>query len=62
VAVEWARRHGAPVELHLTGPAGGRLSVGSAGDEITLDAVEFCRVVSGRRPHPHPFLAQEVPF
>jgi hypothetical protein len=36
--------------------------VGSGGDEITLDAIEFCRVVSGRRPHPHRLLAQEVPF
>lgn len=62
VAVEWARRHGEPVELRLTGVAGGRLSVGAGGDDITLDAIEFCRVVSGRRSHPHPLLAQEVPF
>ena len=62
VAVEWARRHGEPVELRLTGPAGGRLSVGTGSPEITIDAVEFCRVVSGRSSHPHPLLAQQVPF
>ena len=62
VAAEWARRHGQPVELELTGPAGGRLSSGIGGPTLTLDAIEFCRVVSGRSPHPHPLLAQEVPF
>ena len=62
VAMEWARRHGRPAELMLTGPAGGRLSAGDGGDEITIDAIEFCRVVSGRTAHPHPLLAQEVPF
>lgn len=62
VAVEWARRHGQPVELTLTGPAGGRLSAGTGGDELTLDAVEFCRILSGRATHDHPLLAQAVPF
>ena len=62
VAGEWGRRHGQPVELVLTGPAGGRLVVGAGGDRLELDAVEFCRVVSGRSSHPHPLLAQLVPF
>ena len=62
VASEWARRHGEPVRLTLTGPAGGVLEVGAGGDELTLDAVEFCRVVSGRSTHEHPLLAQPVPF
>jgi uncharacterized protein (TIGR03083 family) len=62
VAMEWVRRHGRPAELILTGPAGGRLSAGEDGDEITIDAIEFCRVVSGRSAHPHPLLGQEVPF
>lgn len=62
VAAEWARRHGQPVELTLTGPAGGMLSVGSDGEQITIDAVEFCRVVSGRAADPRPLLAQAVPF
>lgn len=62
VAAEWARRHGQPVELDLTGPAGGRLTVGSGGDQLTLDAIEFCRVLSGRNTHPHPLMGREVPF
>lgn len=62
VAAEWAARHGRPVALTLTGPAGGTLTAGEGGDEIALDAIEFCRVVSGRSSHPHPLLAQPVPF
>lgn len=62
VAVEWARRHGQPVKLTLTGPAGGTLTAGDGGPEVSIDAVEFCRVVSGRSAHDHPLLTQEVPF
>jgi uncharacterized protein (TIGR03083 family) len=62
VAAEWADRHGQPVRLHLTGPAGGTLEVGPAGEDIELDAIQFCRVVSGRATHPHSLLAQPVPF
>lgn len=49
VVGEWADRHGRPFTLELTGPAGGRWSRGAAGHPITVDAVEFCRVLSGRR-------------
>lgn len=62
VVDEWLRRHGQPVQLTLTGPAGGRRSTGTGGPALTLDAVEFCRVVSGRHAHEHPLLAQQVPF
>ena len=62
VAVEWARRHGRPVALHLTGEAGGTLLAGDDGDRLELDAVEFCRVLSGRSHHDHPLLATSVPF
>jgi uncharacterized protein (TIGR03083 family) len=48
VVAEWARAHGQPYRLALTGPAGGTWSQGSDGEEITLDAVEFCRILSGR--------------
>jgi uncharacterized protein (TIGR03083 family) len=60
VVTEWARRHGRPYRLTLTGPAGGSWSVGedgSAGEDgsvgedgeaYELDAVEFCRLQSGR--------------
>jgi uncharacterized protein (TIGR03083 family) len=64
VVAEWAARHGEPYRLWLTGPAGGEWSSGPAGssrEEIELDAVEFCRVLSGRGTATG-LLAQEVPF
>ncbi len=48
VVDEWAQRHGQPFELVLTGPAGGTWRDGTAGEAVELDAVEFCRVLSGR--------------
>jgi uncharacterized protein (TIGR03083 family) len=57
VVREWAARHGQPFTLRLTGPAGGRW--GSGGPELEFDAVEFCRVLSGRGTAP---LDTEVPF
>ncbi|HTH07305.1 MAG TPA: maleylpyruvate isomerase family mycothiol-dependent enzyme [Ilumatobacteraceae bacterium] len=47
VADEWFARHGRPCELVLTGPAGGRFGT-SGGERYELDAVEFCRIMSGR--------------
>ena len=61
VVAEWAERHGQPYRLHLTGPAGGTWSAGSGGPELELDAVEFCRVLSGRGAG-EGLLAQQVPF
>jgi uncharacterized protein (TIGR03083 family) len=61
VVVEWAKRHGQPFELTLTGPAGGHWSSGSAGQVLNLDAVEFCRILSGRAPG-EGLLATFVPF
>jgi uncharacterized protein (TIGR03083 family) len=51
VAVEWAQRHGQACTLTLSGPAGGRWSFegeGESADGYELDAVEFCRILSGR--------------
>jgi uncharacterized protein (TIGR03083 family) len=48
VVAEWIGRHDQPVRLTLTGPAGGQFSHGDDGPEIALDAIEFCRVLSGR--------------
>ena len=48
VVAEWAGRHGRPYRLTLTGPAGGSWSYGADGNLVDLDAVEFCRLVSGR--------------
>jgi uncharacterized cupin superfamily protein len=61
VVAEWGRRHGRPYTLHLTGPAGGLWSNGSGGQELELDALEFCRILSGRG-HGEGLLATEVPF
>ena len=58
---EWARRHGQPYTLHLTGPAGGTFSSGNGGEEIEVDAVQFCRILSGRGEGSG-LLNQEVPF
>jgi uncharacterized protein (TIGR03083 family) len=61
VVAEWARRHGQPFTLHLTGPAGGSFRQGEGGEELTLDAVEWCRILSGRASGTG-LLNQEVPF
>ena len=61
VVVEWARRHGRPFHLVLTGPAGGTFRSGTGGPDLELTAVEFCRIISGRA-HGEGLLAQEVPF
>jgi uncharacterized protein (TIGR03083 family) len=61
VVAEWAARHGRPFTLRLTGPAGGSWSHGSGGPELELDAVEFCRILSGRAPADG-LLSTEVPF
>jgi uncharacterized cupin superfamily protein len=66
VVAEWARRHGQPYRLELTGPAGGSWSCGTGGEEIVMDAADFCRVLSGRPGpeggQPWGLLATQVPF
>jgi uncharacterized protein (TIGR03083 family) len=61
VAVEWAGRHGRPCRLDLSGPAGGTWTFGTGGPDISLDAVDFCRILAGREPASD-VLATEVPF
>jgi uncharacterized protein (TIGR03083 family) len=48
VVAEWAGKHGQPFVLDLRGPAGGRYAAGTGGEEISVDALEFCRILSGR--------------
>lgn len=50
VVADWASRHGRPVTLTLTGAAGGEFRVGTGGPTLTLDALDFARVLAGRRP------------
>lgn len=61
VAAEWMRRHGQPVSLTLHGTAGGTFEQGTGGEEVALDAVEFCRILSGRAEGSG-LLRTEVPF
>jgi uncharacterized protein (TIGR03083 family) len=66
IVSEWARRHGQPYRLQLTDRAGGSWSSGSGGEEIVMDAADFCRVISGRPGpgggQPSGLLAIQVPF
>jgi len=48
VVAEWAKVHGQPYELVLTGTAGGTYAGGAGGERHELDAVEFARVMAGR--------------
>jgi uncharacterized protein (TIGR03083 family) len=61
VVDEWARAHGRPFDLVLTGPAGGRFARGTGGEHHELDAVEFARLMAGRGTGSG-LLATTVPF
>lgn len=61
VVAEWARRHGQPFSLTLTGPAGGCWHVGADGESLELDALDFCWAVGSRR-QASGLLATMVPF
>jgi uncharacterized protein (TIGR03083 family) len=64
VVAEWARRHGKPFVLDLTGPAGKTYAHDPDLPEtrhISLDAVDFCRTLAGRG-HPAGLLTTIVPF
>lgn len=61
VVAEWAARHGAAYHLTLTGPLGGTWSPRSGGEVIELDAVDFCRILSGRGEG-EGLMAVAVPF
>ncbi|MCU1586598.1 MAG: hypothetical protein JWN31_91 [Frankiales bacterium] len=63
IVQEWADRHGQAFALELTGPAGGAFSGQGTGEvtTMTMDAVDFCRAVSGR-DHPSGLLAVMVGY
>jgi len=48
LVAEWATTHGEPFTLELDGTAGGTYVSGTGGEHVQIDAVEFCRVLSGR--------------
>ncbi len=45
---QWASTHGQPFTLSATGPAGGNYRQGDNGEHVDIDAVELCRVFTGR--------------
>jgi uncharacterized protein (TIGR03083 family) len=64
VVAEWARRHGQPFTLALSGPAGQSYARGPShpqAEHLSLDAVDFCRALAGRG-HPAGLLTTIVPF
>lgn len=61
VVADWSARHGRAFDLQLTGPAGGAWQQGEGGEAIVLDAVEYCRILSGRASGTG-LLATPVPF
>jgi uncharacterized protein (TIGR03083 family) len=64
VVAEWARRHGQPFVLELTGPAGATFTHGAdtpGAEHLAIDAVEFCRTLAGRAPATG-LLTTVVPF
>lgn len=48
IVADLARRWKRPFSLELEGPAGGTYTNGPGGPSIRVDAVEFCRILSGR--------------
>jgi len=61
VVAEWARRHGEPFTLELTGPAGGNFTAGPGGEPTVIDAIEFCCLLAGRG-EPTGLFGTIVPF
>lgn len=61
VVAEWARRHGQPFNLELTGAAGGVYTTGEGSEPCVIDAVEFCCLLAGRGEATG-LLATIVPF
>lgn len=48
VVKEWADRHGSSFDLTLTGAGGGHYVRRGDGPSITMDAIDFCWILSGR--------------
>ena len=64
VVAEWARRHGKPFVLDLTGDAGGTYAHDQdlpESEHLSMDAVEFCRTLAGRQ-RATGLLSTVVPF
>jgi len=63
MVLDWAHTHGHDFDLELTGPAGGHYSQGAAGEHLTIDAIEWIWILSGRGDGNHTgLLAKELPL
>jgi len=49
IVAEWATTHADDFDLETEGPAGGRFRRGD-GEHVRIDALDLCRVLSGRLP------------
>lgn len=58
---EWAHDHRRSYDLTLTGIAGGHWTGGIGAEPLTLDAVEFTRIMAGRAAGDG-LLARQIPF
>jgi uncharacterized protein (TIGR03083 family) len=61
IVAEWTRRHGQAATLELTGPAGGGYVSRGGAEPLSLDAIEYCRILAGRR-RAEGLLTTSVPF
>jgi uncharacterized protein (TIGR03083 family) len=60
---DWADTHGHAFNLELTGPAGGHFVNGTGGEQLTIDAIEWIWILSGRGDGTHTgLLAKELPL
>jgi hypothetical protein len=50
IVAEWAAIHREPFDLVLDGPAGGTFRLGHDGEHVDIDAIEYIRTLTGRRP------------
>jgi uncharacterized protein (TIGR03083 family) len=48
IVAEWANTHHEPFALVLGGAAGGQYTTGTSGEEVSMDAIEFCRILAER--------------
>jgi uncharacterized protein (TIGR03083 family) len=61
LVAEWATTHHLPFDLELTGPAGGQYTQGTAGEHVTIDAIQFARTLA-ERAHGDGVLSHPLPL
>lgn len=62
VIAEWADRLDTGFDLTIEAPFAARYRAGDGGAHLTFDAIELCRVLSGRASHPSPLFDTKVLF